>query len=353
MDRRGAIAGGTSCSIARAISVPPEPWTRSIRSSSSTPPAPPASPRALCHIHRRISGRTPLRRRSWVFDLKDDDIYWCTADIGWVTGHSYVVYGPLANGATAVMYEGAPNFPEPDRFWRIIEKYRVTILYTAPTAIRAFMRMGRVSGRNKHDLSQPAPARHRRRADQSRSVDVVPRGDRQRAAARSSIPGGRPRPATIMISPLPGATPTKPGIGDAAVASASMPTIVDRARRAGARRNRAAYLIVDKPWPSMLRTICGDHERYLQTSTGQRIPGMLFHRRRRARDEDGYFWIMGRVDDVINVAGHRLGHDGDRERAGLPRLVAEAAVVGRPDEMKGRRRRLCDARARASRRRTR
>ena len=160
----------------------------------------------------------------WVFDLREDDIYWCTADIGWVTGHSYIVYGPLANGATTLMYEGAPNHPREDRFWEIIEKYRVNIFYTAPTAIRAFIKWGD-EWPNEARPVEPAPAGHGRRADQPRGVDVVSRGDRRAAAARSSIPGGRPKPGMIMIAPLPGAIPTKPGS-----ATRPLPGIVRRHR---------------------------------------------------------------------------------------------------------------------------
>ena len=214
----------------------------------------------------------------WVFDLKEDDVYWCTADIGWVTGHSYVVYGPLANGATVVMYEGAPDWPQKDRFWEIIERYGVTIFYTAPTAIRAFMRWGT----EWPDEARPvvaAPARIGRRADQPRSVDLVSPAHRRRALSRSSTRGGRPRPAHIMITPLPGITTTKPGS-----ATQPFPGIT---RRDPERRRRArstvggGLLALTRPWPAMLRGIYGDPERYVKQYWSRWTHGRLLHRRRR------------------------------------------------------------------------
>ena len=243
---------------------------------------------------------------SIVFDLKEDDVFWCTADVGWVTGHSYLVYGPLANGATCVMYEGAPDWPEKDRFWDICERHGVTILYTAPTAIRAFMKWGDEHPGEARPLA-PAPARLRRRADQPRSVDVVPRAhrrqplpdrrhvvadgdrrDRDLAAARASR--RRSRAARRSRSPA-----TRAALLDANGEARS-------ASAADCSRSR-------KPWPSMLRTIWGDDERYVQTyfSKWPGRPDLYFPGDGAKRDDDGYFWILGRVDDVLNVAGHRIG----------------------------------------------
>ena len=266
----------------------------------------------------------------WVFDLKEDDTYWCTADIGWVTGHSYVVYGPLANGATTVMYEGAPNWPEPDRFWRLIEKYRVSIFYTAPTAIRAFVKWGEGWPR-KHDLSS------------LRLLGTVgePINPEAWMWYAKVIGGGRcpivdtwwqTETGSIMISPLPGATPTKPGS-----ATRPMPGVdVDVVDKDGntVPPNAGGYLVIRKPWPSMLRTIHGDPDRYVEQYWTE-MPGVYFAGDGARRDEDGYFWIMGRVDDVINVSGHRLGTMEIESALVSHPTVAEAAVVGRPDELKG------------------
>jgi acetyl-CoA synthetase len=266
----------------------------------------------------------------WVFDLKEEDTYWCTADIGWVTGHSYVVYGPLANGASVVMYEGAPNWPEPDRFWRIVEKYRVTILYTAPTAIRAFVKWGEGWPR-KHDLTS------------LRLLGTVgePINPEAWMWYNKVIGGGRcpivdtwwqTETGAIMISPLPGATPTKPGS-----ATRPMPgVVVDVVTKDGdpVPANQGGYLVIRRPWPSMLRTLYKDPERYEQQYWSD-IPGVYFAGDGARRDEDGYFWIMGRVDDVINVSGHRLGTMEIESALVSHPFVAEAAVVGKPDEIKG------------------
>jgi len=265
-----------------------------------------------------------------VFDLKDEDRYWCTADIGWVTGHSYVVYGPLANGATSVMYEGAPNHPEPDRFWSIIERHRVTILYTAPTAIRAFVRWGEQWPR-KHDLGS------------LRLLGTVgePINPEAWMWYRHVIGGDRcpivdtwwqTETGGIMITPLPGATPTKPGSGTLPFFGV-VPEVVDKDGRT-AEAGAGGYLVIRKPWPGMLRTIYGDPERYA-TQYWSRFPGSYFTGDGARCDEDGYFWIMGRVDDVINVAGHRLGTMEVESALVSHERVAEAAVVGRPDDLKG------------------
>jgi acetyl-CoA synthetase len=266
----------------------------------------------------------------WVFDLKDEDVYWCTADIGWVTGHSYVVYGPLANGATVLMYEGAPNYPDFDRFWSMIERHKVNIFYTAPTAIRAFIKWGEQYPL-KHDLSS------------LRLLGTVGEPINPEAWMwYHEIIGKRKCPivdtwwqtetGTIMISPLPGATPTVPG-----TATRPFPgIIVDIVTRAGESvgPNEGGYLVIKHPWPSMLRTLWGDDERYKQAYWSE-IPGMYFAGDGARRDERGYFWIMGRVDDVINVSGHRLGTAEVESALVSHEAVAEAAVVGRPDDLKG------------------
>jgi len=248
----------------------------------------------------------------WIFDLKDDDIYWCTADIGWVTGHSYIVYGPLMNGASVVMYEGAPDTPGKDRFWDIVERYGVTVLYTAPTAIRTFMKWGDELPAS-HDLSS------------LRLLGTVgePINPEAWMWYRRVIGGDRcpivdtwwqTETGAIMISPVPGAVTTKPG-------SATLPfpgidaEVVDSDGEPVAA-NQGGLLVIRKPWPGMLRTIYGDPERFKEQYWA-RIPGMYFAGDGARRDEDGYFWIMGRIDDVMNVSGHRLGT-----------MEVESALVG-------------------------
>jgi acetyl-CoA synthetase len=265
-----------------------------------------------------------------VFDLKDEDRYWCTADIGWVTGHSYVVYGPLANGATSFMYEGAPNHPQPDRFWSIVERHRINILYTAPTAIRAFVRWGDQWPR-KHDLTS------------LRLLGTVgePINPEAWMWYRSVIGGDRcpivdtwwqTETGGIMITPLPGATPTKPGSGTLPFFGV-VPDVVDKDGKS-VEPGAGGYLIIKEPWPGMLRTIYGDPDRYV-AQYWTRFPGVYFTGDGARRDEDGYYWIMGRVDDVINVAGHRLGTMEVESALVSHERVAEAAVVGRPDDLKG------------------
>jgi len=266
----------------------------------------------------------------YVFDLKDEDTYFCTADIGWVTGHSYVVYGPLANGATTFMYEGAPNHPEPDRLWDIIEKHRVNILYTAPTAIRAFVRWGEQWPR-KHDLSS------------LRLLGTVgePINPEAWMWYRAVIGGGRcpivdtwwqTETGSIMITPLPGAVPTKPGSGTLPFFGVDA-DVVDKDGKS-VPTGAGGYLVIKKPWPSMLRTVYKDPDRYVE-QYWKKFPGIYFTGDGARRDADGYFWIMGRVDDVINVAGHRLGTMEVESALVSHAKVAEAAVVGRPDELKG------------------
>jgi len=266
----------------------------------------------------------------WVFDLKDEDIYWCTADIGWVTGHSYVVYGPLSNGATVLMYEGAPNHPEPDRFWSIVERHSVNILYTAPTAIRAFIKWGE-HWPLRHDLSS------------LRLLGTVgePINPEAWMWYREIIGKGvcpivdtwwQTETGAIMITPLPGATPTKPGSATKPFPGIEVDVMTRDGKPVGP--NEGGYLVIKRPWPSMLRTIWGDDERYREQYWSQ-IDGIYFAGDGARMDEDGYFWIMGRIDDVINVSGHRLGTAEVESALVSHEAVAEAAVVARPDELKG------------------
>ncbi|MBA3964041.1 MAG: acetate--CoA ligase [Chthoniobacterales bacterium] len=266
----------------------------------------------------------------YVFDLRDEDIYWCTADVGWVTGHSYVVYGPLAAGATTFMYEGAPNWPEPDRFWRIIEEYAVSILYTAPTAIRTFIRWGD-EWVKKHDLSS------------LRLLGSVgePINPEAWMWYHKVIGGGRcpivdtwwqTETGAIMITPLPGATPTKPGSATLPFFGIDAAVVDEKGREVGP--NVGGKLIVRRPWPSMLRSIYGDRSRYKKQYWSE-FKGSYFTSDGARRDKDGYFWIVGRIDDVLNVAGHRLGTSEIESALVSHPKVAEAAAVGRPDEIKG------------------
>jgi len=266
----------------------------------------------------------------WVFDLKEDDVYWCTADIGWVTGHSYVVYGPLANGATGVMYEGAPDWPEKDRFWRIVERYGVTIFYTAPTAIRAFMRWG-VEWPAKHDLGS------------LRLLGSVGEPINPEAWVWYYLNIGRSRcpvvdtwwqteTGMILITPLPGMTSLKPGS-----ATRPFPGIAAEIRNNQGDRIEVGggLLALTRPWPAMLRGIYGDRDRFKQQYWSRWSDGIYFTGDGAKRDEEGYFWLLGRVDDVLNVAGHRLGTmEVESALVDHPK-VAEAAVVGRPHEIKG------------------
>ena len=265
-----------------------------------------------------------------IFDLRDDDIYWCTADVGWITGHSYLVYGPLANGATTLMYEGAPNWPEPDRFWKLIADYGVTILYTAPTAIRAFIKWGD-EWPAKHDLSS------------LRLLGTVgePINPEAWMWFREKIGGSRcpivdtwwqTETGAIMITPLPGATPTTPGTATLPFFGIDAAIVGDDDKELGP--NEGGKLVIRKPWPSMLRTVYGDKERY-KSAYWNEVKGCYFTGDGARRDEDGYFWITGRMDDVLNVAGHRLGTAEVESALVSHEAVAEAAVVGRPDEIKG------------------
>jgi acetyl-CoA synthetase len=266
----------------------------------------------------------------WVFDLKDEDVYWCTADVGWVTGHSYIVYGPLANGATCVMYEGAPDYPDRDRFWAIVEKYRVTILYTAPTAIRAFMKWGE-SYPQRHDLSS------------LRLLGTVgePINPEAWMWYHAHIGGGRcpivdtwwqTETGMILITPLPGITATKPG-------SATRPfpgVFADILDEQGnpVPTGKGGYLVITRPWPAMTRGLYGDPERFMQIYWSK-YPGIYLTGDGAKRDEDSYFWLLGRVDDVINVAGHRLSTMEIESALVDHPAVAEAAVIGKHHEIKG------------------
>jgi len=286
-------------------------------------------PKGVVHTTGGYSVGTYITSK-WVFDLKDEDVYWCTADIGWVTGHSYIVYGPLQNGATVLMYEGAPNHPEPDRFWQLIERHKVNVFYTAPTAIRAFMKWG-----------EQWPRRYEMKSLRLLGSVGEPINPEAWMWYREVI--GRERcpivdtwwqteTGMIMITPLPGATPTKPG-------SATRPfpgVAVEVVTRQGepVPPGSGGFLVIKRPWPSMLRTIFNDPDRYVSQYWSE-IPGMYFAGDGARKDEDGYFWIMGRVDDVINVSGHRLSTmEVESALVAHPR-VAEAAVVARPDDVKG------------------
>ncbi|MGA9885239.1 MAG: acetate--CoA ligase [Candidatus Acidiferrales bacterium] len=265
-----------------------------------------------------------------VFDLRDSDVYWCTADIGWVTGHSYIVYGPLAHGATVVMYEGAPDHPAKDRFWQIVEKYKVSIFYSSATAVRAFMSWG-MDWLNKHDLSS------------LRVLGTV--GEPINPAAwkwyHEAIGKGRcpivdtwwqTETGAIMISPLPGATPAKPGSATLPLPGVAAKVVNLQGQPVGP--GETGYLTIQKPWPSMLRTIYGDDERYAR-EYWTRIPGVYFAGDAAQCDQDGYIWVLGRVDDVIKVAGHRLSSMEIESALVSHDSVAEAAVVARPDDIKG------------------
>ncbi len=266
----------------------------------------------------------------YVFDLKEEDTYWCTADIGWVTGHSYIVYGPLSNGATVVMYEGTPDYPDRDRWWAVVEKYRVNILYTAPTAIRTFMKWG-VEYPRRHDLGS------------LRLLGTVgePINPEAWVWYWENIGGGRcpvvdtwwqTETGMILITPLPGITEAKPG-------SATFPfpgveaDVVDEAGRS-VPLGGGGYLVIRRPWPAMARTIWGDPERWRQ-QYWSRIEGVYFTGDGAKRDEEGYYWLLGRVDDVVNVSGHRIGTMEVESALVSHPAVAEAAVIGISHEIKG------------------
>lgn len=266
----------------------------------------------------------------WVFDVRDEDIYWCTADVGWITGHSYVVYGPLAAGASVFMYEGAPDWPDRDRWWELIEKYQISILYTAPTAIRTFIKWGDEYV-DRHDLSS------------LRLLGSVGEGINPEAWMwyYEKIGGSRcpicdtwwqTETGGLMISPLPGATPLKPGSCTKPLPGI-IPEIVGEDRQP-VGVNAGGWLVITKPWPGMLRGIWGDDERYKQQYWSD-VPGKYLCGDNARRDQDGYYWIMGRIDDVLNVSGHRLSTIEIESALVSHPAVAEAAAVGRPHDIKG------------------
>ena len=267
----------------------------------------------------------------YIFDHKPEDIYWCTADVGWITGHSYIVYGPMANGATQVMYEGAPNFPDWNRFWEIVETYKVSIFYTAPTAIRAFIKEGD-EHIDKHDISS------------LRLLGTVgePINPEAWMWYRDKIGGGRcpivdtwwqTETGGIMISPIPGAIPTKPGTATRPFFGVDAAIFDESGNPCGP--NEGGKLVIRKPWPSMLRTIYGDPERFKETYWNEYGESIYVAGDGARVDDDGNFWIVGRLDDVLNVSGHRLGTAEVESALVSHEAVAESAVVGRPHEIKG------------------
>jgi len=291
-------------------------------------------PKGLLHTTGGYAVQTYLTAK-YVFDLRDEDIYWCTADIGWVTGHSYVVYGLLQNGATVLMYEGAPNWPDFSRFWKIIDDHKVTIFYTAPTAIRAFIKWGdefvdkfkldslRLLGTVGEPINPEAWMWYREKIGHNRCPIVDTWWQTETGA--------------IMIAPIPGAVPTKPGSATRPFFGIQ-PEVVTKPDANGhfekVPAGHGGLLVVRRPWPAMARTIYGDPERYQKTYWSD-VPGSYFTGDGARQDADGYFWLMGRVDDVINVSGHRLGTMEVESALVAHPKVAEAAVVGRPDDLKG------------------
>jgi acetyl-CoA synthetase len=286
-------------------------------------------PKGLVHTTGGYSVQTYLTTK-YIFDLRDDDVYWCTADCGWVTGHSYVVYGPLQNGATVVMYEGAPNFPANDRFWKIIDDHKVTVFYTAPTAIRAFIKWGdewvhrhslaslRLLGTVGEPINPEAWMWYHREIGHERCPIVDTWWQTETGA--------------IMIAPIPGAVAAKPGSATRPFFGIVPEVVTKQGEPVPA--GQGGLLVVRKPWPSMARTIYGDAERYQQAYFSE-VPGSYFTGDGARCDADGCYWLMGRVDDVINVSGHRLGTMEVESALVAHPKVAEAAVVGRPDELKG------------------
>jgi acetyl-CoA synthetase len=286
-------------------------------------------PKGLVHTTGGYSVQTYLTSK-YVFDLREDDVYWCTADIGWVTGHSYVVYGPLQNGATVLMYEGAPNWPECDRFWKIIDTHKVTVFYTAPTAIRAFIKWGNQFV-EKHSL---ASLRLLGTVGEPINPESWMWYHREIGKERCPIVDTfwQTETGAILIAPIPGAVPTKPGSATRPFFGI-VPEVVTK-EGGPVPAGMGGLLVIRKPWPSMARTIYGDPERY-QKAYFSEIPGCYVTGDGARCDSDGYFWLMGRVDDVINVSGHRLGTMEIESALVAHPKVAEAACVGRPDDLKG------------------
>ncbi len=286
-------------------------------------------PKGILHTTAGYLVQTTLSMK-WVFDLKDEDLFWCTADIGWVTGHSYVVYGPLSNGATVLMYEGAPNWPEPDRFWSIVERHRVNTLYTAPTAIRAFIKWGD-QWPLKHDLSSL-----RLLGTVGEPINPEAWMWYQQVIGKGRCPivdtWWQTETGSILITPLPGAIASKPGSATRPFPGILADVVDDQGN--SVPPNTGGRLVIKRPWPSMLRTIYGDPDRFKQQYWSQ-FPGLYYTGDGARRDEDGYFWLMGRLDDVIKVSGHRLGTMEVESALVAHERVAEAACVGRPDEITG------------------
>ena len=286
-------------------------------------------PKGLLHTTGGYLVGTATTHR-YVFDLKEEDTYWAAADIGWVTGHSYIVYGPLANGATSVMYEGAPNYPDKDRFWAIVEKYQVNILYTAPTAIRAFMGWG-----------DEYPARHDLSSLRLLGTVGEPINPEAWIWYRETIGSGntpvvdtwwQTETGMILITPLPGITVLKPGSATFPFPGIEADIVDDQGN--SVPLGSGGYLVLKKPWPAMARTIWGDPERFQETYWS-RFPGLYFTGDGAKRDEEGYFWLLGRVDDVLNVSGHRIGTMEVESALVSHHAVAEAAVIGVTHEIKG------------------
>ena len=286
-------------------------------------------PKGVLHTTGGYSVGTYITSK-WVFDLKEDDIFWCTADIGWITGHSYIVYGPLQNGATCVMFEGAPIYPHPDRLWQMVDRHKVTVFYTAPTAIRTFMRFGdewpdrhplatlRLLGSVGEPINPEAWKWYREHIGRERCpiVDTW----------------WQTETGMIMISPLPGATPTKPGSATLPLPGVDAQIVTMDGKQVP--NGTTGFLVIKKPWPAMLTTVYRDPARYVANYWSQ-IPGTYFTGDGARRDEDGYFWITGRIDDVMNVSGHRLSSAELESALTSHSSVAEAAVVSRPDALKG------------------
>jgi acetyl-CoA synthetase len=286
-------------------------------------------PKGIVHTTGGYSVGTYLSTK-YVFDLREEDTYWCTADIGWVTGHSYIVYGPLQCGATSLMYEGAPNCPEPDRFWSIIDRHQVNVFYTAPTAIRTFAKWG-----------NEWPKKHKMESLRLLGTVGEPINPEAWMWYREVIGHNRcpivdtwwqTETGSIMITPIPGAIATKPGSATRPFFGV-VPEVVDMEGKP-VPLGSGGYLVIRQPWPAMLRTIYGDPDRYVKQYWSQ-IPGAYFTGDGARKDKDGYFWIMGRVDDVLNVSGHRLSTMEVESALVAHEKVAEAAVVGRPDDIKG------------------
>jgi acetyl-CoA synthetase len=286
-------------------------------------------PKGVLHTQAGYLLYTSLTYK-WIFDVKDEDTYWCTADIGWITGHSYIVYGPLAVGATSLMFEGVPNYPKPDRFWDIVEKYKVNIFYTAPTAIRSIMREGD-DWPNKHDMSSL-------RVLGSVGEPINPEAWMwyYNVIGKGKCPimdtFWQTETGGVIITPLPGATPLKPG--SATFPFPGIEAEIIREDGTPVKANEGGYLTMKKPWPGLMRSVYGSPERFKETYF-TRFPGVYSTGDGARRDEDGYFWLMGRIDDVIKISGHRIGTAEVESALVSHPKVAEAAVVGMPHNIKG------------------